>query len=90
MKLRIPAEPVVEVAEEANRALAGSEDTQPEREEAPSDASTTPSKRATTFTASPSNCSRRRTVQRDLQGQQGQASRANDIRVGMKLKLPAC
>lgn len=89
MKLRIPAKPVVEVVEEANRALAGSEDTQPEREEAPSDANT--------YTVKEGDNLYRIAEQLLGDGERyneiykvnkDKLRSANDIRVGMKLKLP--
>ena len=91
MKLRIPAEPVVELIEEANEALVGSGETreaQPEREETPT---------ANTYTVKEGDSLYR--IAQNLLGDgerydeiykvnKDKLSSANDIRVGMKLKLP--
>ena len=93
MKLRIPAEPVVAVIEEANEALTGSptaRQTQPEREAQPTNTKTYTVKEGDSLY---------RIAQQLLgdgdrydeiyQANKDKLSSASDIRVGMTLKLPA-
>lgn len=89
MKLRIPAEPVVEVVEEANNALAESDQSQPEREARPTDRNTYTVKEGDSLY---------RIAQKLLgdgdrydeiyKANTDKLSSASDIQVGMTLKLP--
>jgi len=90
MKLRIPAEEVAQVIEEANNALTGSGETSPAREEAPAS-------NPTTYTVKEGD-SLYRIAEKRLgdgdrydeiyQANKDTLSSPSDIRVGMKLKLP--
>jgi nucleoid-associated protein YgaU len=92
MKLRIPAEPVVELVEEANEALAdagNSRETQPDREQPTTGRNTYTVKEGDNLSSiadqvlgDPNRYDEIYKVNKD------KLSSANDIRVGMTLKLP--
>ena len=91
MKLRIPAEPEVELIEEANRALANAEDQpQPEREEAPADPNTYTVKEGDSLYRIAEELLGDGERYKELfKANKDKLSSANDIRIGMKLKVPA-
>jgi len=92
MKLRIPAEPVVELVEEANNALAGATDDEP-----PVLANEIERDRSNSYTVKEGD-SLYRIAEKKLgnperfneifEANRDKLASANDIRVGMKLKLP--
>jgi nucleoid-associated protein YgaU len=89
MKLRIPAEGVAQVIEEANNALVGSGEAQPERPEQPSNPNTYTVKEGDSLSSIAGTLLGNPNRYDDIyKANKDKLSSPDDIRVGMKLKLP--